>query len=101
VPDLPAKTRRKALEALSRDALSAITGKLDLIVEDRRAQSAGPPESNLQRGPDARGRHAGSQALPPECVAIVEARRHVIRRERLGERIGLRGGSHRPDAART
>jgi type I restriction enzyme M protein len=38
--DLPKKLRRKALEALSRDTLAAITGKLDLTVEDRRAQAA-------------------------------------------------------------
>jgi len=34
------KLRRKALEALSRDAVAAVTGKLDLVVEDRRAQAA-------------------------------------------------------------
>jgi type I restriction enzyme M protein len=34
------KQRRKALEVLSRDALAAITTKLDLPVADRRAQSA-------------------------------------------------------------
>lgn len=37
--ELPKKTRRKALEALSRDTLAAITAKLDLAVEDRRAQA--------------------------------------------------------------
>jgi len=38
--DLSPRLRRKALEGLSRDALAAITGKLDLPVEDRRAQTA-------------------------------------------------------------
>ncbi len=37
---LPAKTRRAALEVLSRDRLAAISAKFDLTVEDRRAQAA-------------------------------------------------------------
>jgi type I restriction enzyme M protein len=40
VPDLPAKTRRKALEALPRDTLASITSRLDLAVEDRRSHAA-------------------------------------------------------------
>jgi type I restriction enzyme M protein len=38
--DLPAKTRRTALEALGRDRLAAITDKFNLVVEDRRALAA-------------------------------------------------------------
>jgi len=37
--DLPSKVRRKALEALPRDALAAITAKFNLTVEDRRAHA--------------------------------------------------------------
>ncbi len=37
---LPSKTRRAALDVLSRDRLAAITTKFDLTVEDRRAQAA-------------------------------------------------------------
>jgi len=37
---LPAKTRRAALEVLSRDRLADITAKLELPVEDRRAKEA-------------------------------------------------------------
>ena len=37
---LPAKTRRAALEVLSRDRLAAMSAKFDLTVEDRRAQAA-------------------------------------------------------------
>lgn len=40
MPDLPPKTRRKALDALSRDTLATITKKLDLVVADGRAQGA-------------------------------------------------------------
>ncbi len=40
MPDLSPKLRRKALEALSRDALAVVSTKLDLVVEDRRAQVA-------------------------------------------------------------
>jgi type I restriction enzyme M protein len=40
MPDIPAKTRRAALEVLSRDVLATITANLNLTVEDRRAQTA-------------------------------------------------------------
>jgi len=40
MPELPAKTRRAALEVLSRDTLADITTSLNLAVEDRRAQAA-------------------------------------------------------------
>jgi hypothetical protein len=38
--NLPAKTRRAALEVLSRKTLASITEALNLAVEDRRAQAA-------------------------------------------------------------
>jgi adenine-specific DNA-methyltransferase len=40
MPNLPAKTHRTALEALSRDALASLTTRLNLAVEDRRAQAS-------------------------------------------------------------
>jgi adenine-specific DNA-methyltransferase len=40
MPDLTPKQRRAALEVLSRDRLAEITTRLDLAVEDRRAQAA-------------------------------------------------------------
>ena len=40
MPDLPAKARRAALEALGRDTLAKLTEKFDLAVQDRRAAAA-------------------------------------------------------------
>ena len=40
MPDLPAKVRRAALEALGRDTLAKLTEKLELAVQDRRAAAA-------------------------------------------------------------
>ena len=40
MPDLPAKVRRAALEALGRDSLANLTTKFDLAVQDRRAAAA-------------------------------------------------------------
>jgi hypothetical protein len=37
---MSSKRRRTALEALARDTLAAITAKLGLAVEDRRAQAS-------------------------------------------------------------
>ena len=40
MPDLPAKVRRAALEALGRDSLANLTTKFNLAVQDRRAAAA-------------------------------------------------------------
>ena len=40
MPDLPAKARRAALEALDRDTLASLTRTFDLAVQDRRGASA-------------------------------------------------------------
>ncbi len=40
MPDLPAKVRRAALEALGRDSLANITAKFNVAVQDRRAAAA-------------------------------------------------------------
>jgi type I restriction enzyme M protein len=72
VPDLPAKARRKALEAVSRDTLASLTAQLDLAVVDRRSHTAHVDAIVRSRGVDFADvlRQLSRDELKAICAAL-------------------------------
>jgi hypothetical protein len=72
MPELPAKTRRTALEALSRDALNKLTERFNLTVGDRRSTAAHVEALIQSRSVDFTAvlRELGRDDLKAICAAL-------------------------------